>query len=180
MKWISHKIVTVTTTALITTNICFILCSMFGSIFPDLIEGKPWINYKNWRKRHRTVSHWLPLYLILFIPPVLTFYYFDINITKINNLQIFFFLKNTKTFLLFCTFLFVFFVFGCICHILEDALCGKIPAGLLPNKRKFGIKIFEVGTFSEFLFVFSVVLCLCILILIKERDLWIGILKQFG
>ena len=45
---------------------------------------------------------------------------------------------------------------GSLLHILEDALCGKVP--LLRLSRKIGIKLFTVGSFTEYFFSIAVVL----------------------
>ena len=36
-------------------------------------------------------------------------------------------------------------------HILEDAVCGKVPF-IFPGKR-YGVKLFNVGSFTEYLVV---------------------------
>ena len=40
---------------------------------------------------------------------------------------------------------------GALCHIAEDAVCGKVPA-LFPT-QKIGIRLFTVGSLREYLFV---------------------------
>ncbi len=39
---------------------------------------------------------------------------------------------------------------GALCHIAEDAVCGKVP--LLYPTQKVGIRLFTVGSFREYLF----------------------------
>jgi inner membrane protein len=45
---------------------------------------------------------------------------------------------------------------GALLHILEDALCGKVPF-LLPS-QKVGIRLFQVGSVLEYLFSIGIVL----------------------
>ena len=58
----------------------------------------------------------------------------------------------------------LYFLIGCILHILEDAICGKVPFFSL--KKKYGIKCFEVGGVLEYLFVIAFVV-LCVLVKLK-------------
>ena len=44
---------------------------------------------------------------------------------------------------------------GALCHIAEDALCGKVPL-LLPS-QKVGIRLFTVGSFREYLIVLLII-----------------------
>ena len=45
---------------------------------------------------------------------------------------------------------------GALLHILEDALCGKVP--LIFPGEKIGLKLFSVGSFTEYFFAAGIVL----------------------
>ena len=46
---------------------------------------------------------------------------------------------------------------GALCHIAEDAVCGKVP--LLYPTQKVGIRLFTVGSFREYLFaIFCIII----------------------
>ena len=82
------------------------------------------IEFLSWKKTHRTFSHWFVFYL-----PVLFLYKQGISM-----------------------YLFWFFI-GALLHIVEDALCGKIPV-FSPRKRIQVIpRLFYTGSVNEFLFV---------------------------
>ena len=51
---------------------------------------------------------------------------------------------------------------GALCHIAEDAVCGKVP--LLYPTQKIGIRLFTVGSLREYLFVL-----VCIVIVYAGR-----------
>ena len=50
----------------------------------------------------------------------------------------------------------IFICIGALLHIVEDAFCGKVPF-LLPG-QKVGIKLFKVGSVTEYLFSMAVVI----------------------
>jgi inner membrane protein len=57
--------------------------------------------------------------------------------------------------------LIVFFIFsalslGCLFHILEDAVSGRVPLWH-PTKRTFGVRLIRTRSFLEYVFVFIVV-----------------------
>ena len=45
---------------------------------------------------------------------------------------------------------------GALLHILEDAVCGKVP--LVYLTKKTGLKLFKVGSFREYFFAIFLVL----------------------
>ena len=56
----------------------------------------------------------------------------------------------------------IFVMAGAILHIIEDAVCGKVP--LIYLTEKVGVKLFSVGSFSEYFFSIAVV---CIIWIMK-------------
>jgi inner membrane protein len=46
---------------------------------------------------------------------------------------------------------------GCLLHILEDAVSGKVPF-LHPTRRVFGVRLVRTRSFMEYVFVFVVVM----------------------
>ena len=45
---------------------------------------------------------------------------------------------------------------GALLHILEDALCGEVP--LIFPGEKIGLKLFKVGSFTEYFFAAGLIL----------------------
>jgi inner membrane protein len=98
-----------------------------------------------WRKRHRRLTHWFVPYAVLALacfviakvlhaPPV--------DVAALVQV-----VAETTYSPLFPLFGFVFL--GGLFHILEDAICGKVPS-LNPRKR-IGVRLFKVGSFGEYL-----------------------------
>ena len=112
MTWRSHRILTGVTVLLITRNVWFTVAAVCGSTFPDRIEM---ICFGNWQKCHRKLSHWFVLYLLF-----LGLIYF-VSGLGFSQSQVLLFLK--------------WFFVGCLSHILEDAVSGRVPF-LLPGKKK--------------------------------------------
>lgn len=57
---------------------------------------------------------------------------------------------NLPIFVWFASMLFL----GACFHILEDAVCGKVPG--LTMRQRVGVKLFYVGSMREYLFVWGV------------------------
>lgn len=137
MKWINHIVVTGTLVYLATLDPLSAVSSMAGSVLPDKIEGRPPKEkkaYWQWRKKHRTITHWPVIYLF---PMAI--------ILLILHKQ---YLPTEYTFPLH---LGVFVLLGAFLHILEDAVCGKVP--LLSRKKKIGLHLFRVTSVGEYIFV---------------------------
>ena len=151
MIWKCHRAVTAVSIYAITTNIPMAVIAMVGSVFPDAIE---YIMPGDWQSHHRKSSHWFPIYL-----SIIVFIYLFLK-TKNSLLfpsnDLFSFIQNSitnndYTFII-MNILFWFFV-GALFHIIEDSVCGSIPI-LSPNDRTSFIRLFKVGTFSEYFYVF--------------------------
>jgi len=138
MKWTSHKILTFSITLYIFGNAVYALVSSIGSIFPDLIEGNGFKHdigsqrYNKWRKNHRGVSHLLVLYICSAIVLFLL-YRAEKGVWVVQGYSPYI--------------LGVFFFLGCCGHILQDAVCGKVP--IVNPKKRYGIKLFRVGSVTE-------------------------------
>ncbi|MBP3723175.1 MAG: hypothetical protein J6I62_07995, partial [Selenomonadaceae bacterium] len=50
------------------------------------------------------------------------------------------------------------FLFGALCHIAEDALCGKVPT-VTPN-IKWGVRLFKVGSLREYVIVIVIIIAI--------------------
>lgn len=139
MKWASHKVLTFGIVLMVTKDPVAAFCTLPGAVFPDWVEGSPseGAGYWNWRSRHRGFSHWFLLYL------------FMLGAVYIARRQgcAFFGYPLLYKFL-------IFFFIGALMHILEDAVCGKVPF-IFPSK-KYGIRLFSVGSFTEYLVVGAV------------------------
>lgn len=129
MKWANHELVSCSIALFLSHDFLGAAFTGIGSIFPDWIEGRKNIfNYRLWHKIHRGISHWMIMYFTIFFA-VGFFYQFHQSY--------------------FCRY-FLFFCFGALLHTMEDSICGKVPI-FMPHKR-FGVKIFSVGSMSEYAF----------------------------
>ena len=132
MKWVSHVVLTGTVAYAVTSDPLPAAAACVGAVLPDKIEGTPGsVGWNTWRSRHRGWSHWPMLYLALLgaLTHAGAYFFYD---------AVFF---SALTWLL----------LGALCHIAEDAVCGKVPA-LFPT-QKIGIRLFTVGSLREYLFV---------------------------
>ena len=146
MKWVNHMLVTGTVIYAVTADPLLAVCSVAGSIIPDKLEGKPPQNkkaYWQWRKKHRTWTHWTVPYLLL-ITIILFLRHIGVLTPFVWPLAL----------------IAIFILTGALLHIAEDALCGKVP--LISRNKKIGIKLFTVNSLGEYFFsiVLSVVLLL--------------------
>lgn len=134
MKWVNHEIVTGVIVYGATGDFLATAFSMAGAIFPDKVEGKPGANYWSWRARHRGWSHWPVLYIAI------------LAIMQMGLLPQGADVERGATFI----------CIGALLHIAEDAFCGKVP--LFLPWQKVGIKLFTVGSVTEYLFAMAVVI----------------------
>ena len=148
MKWINHQIVTGMAVYAVTGNLLFAACSMAGAVLPDKIEGNPReaASYWSWRSRHRGWSHWPMLYALLL----------GLQLEIMGGGQ----LSSLTDMLSIGTYLSI----GALLHIAEDALCGKVP--FITPWQKVGVKLFSVGSVTEYLFAIVLVLA-CYIIHIR-------------
>lgn len=149
MKWLNHQVLTGVAVYALTDDLLLTACGMAGAIFPDKVEGNPKRGLLSigWRSRHRGWSHWLALYLALlfFILQLGDFSLVSSSGETVVSL------KAASV-----QWMAGFFCVGALLHILEDAVCGKVPV-FTPN-HKMGIKLFSVGSVSEYIFVLVVLL----------------------
>lgn len=139
MKWVSHTALTGTIAYAVTADPLLTSAAALGAVLPDKIEGSPQsVGWRTWRSRHRGWSHWPLLYLAL--------------IGGLTEAQRYFFYD--AAFFAILTWIFI----GALCHIAEDALCGKVP--FLYPTQKIGIRLFTVGSLREY----SIVLVCIIMI----------------
>ena len=146
MKWINHQIVTGFIVCTATDDALFTASAIVGAVLPDRVEGSPPKDnsaYWKWRKRHRTWSHWPPIYLAL-----------------IGAAQ---FAKNfyAEPTLDFALNLLTYALVGALLHIAEDALCGKVP--IFTPHKKHGLKLFKVGTWREYFFA-ALIIATCLFV----------------
>ena len=136
MKWVSHIVLTGTITYAVTADPLLTCAAAFGAILPDKIEGSPRsVGFRAWRARHRGLSHWPVLYLL------------GIGALRYGH--------DTSFYDPMFFALLFWMLAGALCHIAEDALCGKVPL-LLPS-QKVGIRLFTVGSFREYLIVLLII-----------------------
>ena len=162
MKWINHKILTGVTVYAVTNGIGFSLVSALGSVFPDFVEGR------GIGKGHRKYSHWFIPYAVGCLCTLFYTKRFFAGIPGSRELFTLLLQRKIPIFpilSLFC----LFFFLGCIFHILEDAICGHVPL-FNPEKKEFGIRLFYVGSLTEYTVTFSAVIIVIILKLITPVD----------
>ena len=141
MKWINHQIVTGFIVCTATDNALFTASAIVGAVIPDRVEGSPPKEssaYWKWRKKHRTWSHYPLIYIALIAAAQFAKEYY--SEPTLN------FALNLITYAL----------VGALLHIAEDGICGKVPI-FTPNK-KYGIKLFKVGSWREYFFVVLIIL----------------------
>lgn len=150
MKWINHQIVTGFIVYAASDNALFVASSIVGAVLPDKVEGSPPQEsraYWKWRKNHRTWSHYPPLYIALILAAhFATEYFQNPHVELILNLIIY-------------------ALFGALLHIIEDAICGKVP--VFTPRRKHGIKLFKVGSWQEYFFA-ALIIGGCLLFRFKD------------
>ena len=162
MLWKSHQVVTAVTVYAATRNVPATVITTAASVFPDWIEF--YVPFTRWESIHRTYSHFWMFYFFS-----LVFLYHVMNASGIpiftsvgeyiSALKIFKsevggdapFYMVASFFPLFCNIGF-WFLIGCLMHIAEDAICGRIPI-LRPTQRAHIVRIFYTGGISEGIFV---------------------------
>ena len=134
MKWINHQIVTGFIVCTATDDALFTASSIVGAVIPDRVEGSPpkdSKDYWKWRKRHRTWSHYPPIYIALIIAAQFAKeYYPDPTFAVVMNLI-------------------SYALVGAILHIAEDGLCGKVPiftTRLKTFQSRYMARIFFCGS----------------------------------
>ena len=146
MKWINHQIVTGFIVCTATDDALFTASAIVGAVLPDRVEGSPPKEssaYWKWRKRHRTWSHYPPLYVA---PIVAAQFAKD------------FYPEPT---LIFALNLITYALVGALLHIAEDSICGKVP--LFTPHKKHGIKLFKVGSWREYFFA-ALIIAVCLFV----------------
>jgi len=134
MKWVNHEIVTGVIVYGATGDFLSTAFAMAGAILPDKVEGRPGANYWSWRARHRGWSHWPVIYLAI------------LAIMQIGLIPQGAEVERGASFV----------AVGALLHIVEDAVCGKVP--FLFPWQKVGIKLFTVGSVTEYLFSMAAVI----------------------
>jgi inner membrane protein len=156
MTWKSHKLLTLVLVWAFFNNVFYSFIAGIGAIIPDFLEGKGYLyDYERWMQRHRTYSHWFIPYAVVFL---ISFLGMGGEVFKLMKSDLFFFPSQEK--------LILFFIFsalslGCLFHILEDAVSGRVPLWH-PTKRTFGVSLIRTRSFLENIFVFVVVLLIIV------------------
>lgn len=164
MKWINHQIATGFIVYAATNDALFVAASIAGAVLPDKVEGAPPKEskaYWKWRKKHRTWSHFPPLYFFLLIIAQVAKIYLQNPIAEI--------ILNIVSYIL----------IGALLHIVEDGLCGKVP--IFSTKKKHGLKLFKVGSWQENLFT-ALIICVCVAFSFREilnAEINLDALKNF-
>lgn len=150
MRWINHKIISFGVVFGLTGNFLASVLASVGSIMPDLAEGLDF-NSQGWRKRHRTYTHWLLWWVIVW--GVL----FMLGGYKVYGMGWADFLrdisKGGQAIWLFCCF---WLLSGWVLHILQDALSGGIPIWH-PKRKVYFFKLFPTGHVVEYVISVGVI-----------------------
>lgn len=167
MKWYSHRIITGIFTFILTNDFVATTAAIVGSILPDKLEGRN--QYKNFpllynTNEHRKFSHLLVIYVALVaVFFLLTYSMKNYLILKLPSLvkkviSHRFTLINLYALLLY---VFTFFFFGALLHVLQDLLFGGVP--IFTPYQKFGLKLKTGGVVEHIiLFLFFVIFVLFI------------------
>ena len=159
MKWINHQIVTGFIVSTATNDALFTASAIVGAVLPDKVEGSPPKEssaYWKWRKKHRTWSHYPPIYFALIIAAQIAKDFYPEPTLAIA--------LNLLTYAL----------VGALLHVAEDALCGKVPI-FLPHK-KYGLKLFKVGSWREYFFA-ALIIAICLFARFGDFDTLRGYLN---
>ena len=140
MKWINHQITTGFIVYAATNDALAVAASIAGAVLPDKVEGTPPKEskaYWKWRKNHRMLSHYPPLYFFLLAIAQGVKIYFQNPVAEI--------FCNIASYVL----------IGALLHIAEDGICGKVP--IFSTKKKHGLKLFKVGSWQEYFWAFMII-----------------------
>lgn len=136
MKWFTHKVLTFAAVSFLTDSVLCAVAAACGSVLPDRLEfvlyGK---NIPPWK--HRRWSHWPLPYAFLSV------LFWGLSGRSFP----FLFAKDYPS----LSFVFAFLGWtsaGAHMHILQDALCGRVPFWS-PGKKTFGMRLFRVGSHTE-------------------------------
>ena len=148
MKWLNHQVVTGVIMYAATEDLLLTACGMAGAILPDRVEGNPrrGLMSLGWRSRHRGWSHW-PLLYVAVIGLLLKWQ----GVPSLLELPVGGLLSEASPMRIGIA-----LCIGALLHIAEDAVCGKVP--LLSPSHKWGLRLFTVGSVTEYVFSLAVVL----------------------
>ena len=135
MKWVNHRLVSGVLVFAATDDLLLAVCA---AVIPDKVEGYPLADYKKWKARHRGWSHVPWLYLL---PMAIVWQLHNDRVLPVDTTLPAYMASA--------------FLAGAVLHIIEDALCGRVP--LLYPKRKYGIRLFTVGSAGEYFFTAAVI-----------------------
>ena len=136
-----------------TDDALFTASAIVGAVVPDRVEGSPPKEssaYWKWRKSHRTWSHWPPIYLLLIAAAQFAKNYYP------------------EPTLAFALNLVTYALVGALLHIAEDGICGRVP--IFTPKKKYGIKLFKVGSWREYFFA-ALIILICLFVRFGDVDL---------
>lgn len=172
MTWKSHRILTATSIFAITHSYLFAFIAMCGSIFPDKIEYFFYTTETEWKKHHRTISHWFVPYTVFCLSIYLFLYNHHLFMKNISEIDFFTngMISAWAIFIIILNFAFWYFI-GAIFHLAEDAFCGGLPV-LSPNRRMKFIRLFYVKTPREFFISYGLSLILILYSTNSDKALW--------
>ncbi|MBR4904640.1 MAG: metal-dependent hydrolase [Selenomonadaceae bacterium] len=158
MKWINHQIVTGFIVSTATDDAIFTASAIAGAVLPDKVEGSPPKEnkaYWKWRKSHRTWSHYPLIYIALIAAA---------QFSKTLIPDSYFLIPTLITYAL----------IGALLHIAEDGICGKVP--IFTPSKKYGIKLFKVGSRSEYFFA-ALIILICLFARFGDIDSLLNLLN---
>ena len=150
MLWSNHRLIGLCLAFSMTGQLLPAVCSYYGSVYPDKVEGFEFQD-PNWWRNHRMSSHYWIFYMAVFCLG----YRFatsghlamDISLPtlwhSLNNQAL-----SPETIIIpLVLYAAMWFAFGGLTHILADSFCGHVP-GLTPSHR-VGTRLFIVGSLKE-------------------------------
>ncbi len=142
MKWVSHKVLTAATALAVSSSVIPSVLAVVGSTLPDAVEGVG----GSWERRHRRTSHWVLPYAA-----AAWLLYREATARGVDGILV----DNIVSMSLHPTGLgalaLFWVVFGCLCHLAQDAVSGKIP--FLDPRRRRGVVLVRTGSFLEYVVI---------------------------
>ena len=134
-----------------TDNALCVAAAIAGAVIPDQVEGAPPKDnaaYWEWRRRHRTWSHYPLIYLALIVILLFARTYAQAVLDPSYMPTVELFVSVT-----------IWAMIGALLHIIEDGLCGKVP--IFTPYTKYGFKLFTVGSWQEYAFS-AIIILICL------------------
>lgn len=154
MKWRNHRLVTAAGVFFLGGgHVLPTLAAYLGSTFPDRVEGRA---YGRKIMAHRRHSHWWAYYVAAMLACHLLLlggrWTLDVPMPSASALMG---AADTALLVQLAAYCAQWFCVGALAHMAEDFFCGGVP--LLSPYRRWGVRLFRVGTWREHAIAWGVV-----------------------